>query len=99
MDPARPPAVDRLRLPLLRLADALNAAHVDPATADALFTDRPLEDTHGRPIEGFERARWERLDTRRREAAWALHDESGRLIARLRLIARPARWRVELFEM
>jgi hypothetical protein len=82
------------------LADALNAARVDPATADALFTDQPVEDTNGHPIEGFESARWEKLTSNPRKAVWGVRDSGGHVVARLQLGApRPPRWRVDLFEM
>ena len=100
MDPRPPLRVDGLRAPLLHLADALNAAHVDPATADALFTDRAVEDTNGKPIAGFESAKWERVLLKRREAAWHLRDPYGHVLARLRMDApRPPHWSVQLFEM
>jgi len=97
--PVPPPAAARLRGSLVRLADALNAAHVDAATADALFTDHRVEDPSGRPIEGFEAARWERVSVGRREGSWALRDLDGRVLATLRLGApKPTQWRVQLFD-
>jgi hypothetical protein len=100
MDPRPPLQTERLRAPLLRLADALNAARVDPVTADALFTDRAVEDTNGKPIAGFETARWERVTLKRREAAWHLRSPNGRVLAQLRMDApQPPHWSVRLFEL